>query len=242
MTDTSNMTLPEREPTENTSCDVKHKKECPCKKAFQKVAQSVRPLMHKGVAWVKANQKIAAIVGGVLVLFVLFLLIPCGNKGSVAVLDLERVKVESAPYKTIADEQRKYEEIWKIKFQAEREVLDREDKELAARRNRMKAGEFKRAIDSLQHRAVALQEKYKGEAGKILAASQSVVAQVDAVAMETLERVAKAGGYDVVLVKQSTLYAGKAADITDDFIKELDKKSVKVSYPDPSTLTPQKQQ
>lgn len=199
-----------------------------CKKGAERVA----PVLHQHKRMV-----------GVAAAVILFLLAascftPCGS-GKIGVLDVDRLRGEAAAYKTIAAEQQKYEELWKMKFMAEKEVLDKEDQELAAaaKAKKMKPGELRRAIEELQKKALALQKKYQAEAAKILAASKSVLTQVDELMLQAASTVAEKKGYDVV-IPDRVIYASDRADITDDVIKALNKKSIQIKYPDPQTLTP----
>lgn len=177
-------------------------------------------------------------VAAVAVVAVLLRLIPCGS-AKIGVLDVDRLRSEAAIYKTIATEQQKYEEVWKMKFMAEKEVLDQEDKELAraAKEKKIKPAQLRRQVEELQKKALDLQKKYQGEAAKILAASKSVLTQADDLMLQVAAVVAQDNGYDIVLPDR-VIYASERADITDEVIKALDKKAVQIKYPDPQTLTP----
>ncbi|MBR5130528.1 MAG: OmpH family outer membrane protein [Alphaproteobacteria bacterium] len=156
----------------------------------------------------------------------------------VGVINMERVREMAEPYKEIEREKEKYTQIWRTKFRAEQEILDEEDKQLAiAQKNKsMKKKAFKVALDNLQKKSLALQKKYQKEATKIMMASNSVEKQIDELTLLTIEEVANKMGYDIVLT--NALYAASSIDITHLLIDELNKKSIKINYPDPETLTP----
>lgn len=156
----------------------------------------------------------------------------------IAVLDVEKVRQGAEVYKTVVTEQKKYEDVWETKFKADRSALDQEDKALAAKRAKMKPKELRSGVELLQRKAMALQQKYKAEAGKIIAATNSVVRQVDTVVLDAAKNMAKEQGYAIVLPKGATIYASNAVDLTDLFVEELNKKAIKITYPDPDTLTP----
>ncbi len=158
----------------------------------------------------------------------------------IGVLDIDRLRAEAMPYQEIEREKAKYMELWKVKFQAEQEVLDTEDKRLAEvqQKKSMKKTAFKKAVDELQKKAVDLQEKYQKEATKIMMATNSAMEQIDNLALEQTQAVAKEQGYDVVLAMPVTLYVSETVDMTDAVIQALNKKAVKINYPDPDTLTP----
>ncbi|MBR4927026.1 MAG: OmpH family outer membrane protein, partial [Alphaproteobacteria bacterium] len=102
----------------------------------------------------------------------------------------------------------------------------------------MKKTAFKKAVDELQKKAIELQEKYQKEAAKIMMATNSATEQIDNLALEQTQAVAKEQGYDVVLAMPVTLYVSETVDMTDAVIQALNKKAVKINYPDPDTLTP----
>lgn len=192
---------------------------------------------------VKKHKKMTAVIAVVVIALVASHFMCCGKTsgtqgGTVAVLDVEKIRNEAEAYKTVAAEQKKYEDVWKTKFMADREALDQEDKALAAKRKTMKPAELKSAVDLLQRKAIALQQKYQAEASKIMAATNSVMVQIDKVVIDSAKAVAMKAGYTIVVPKQATIYADKTVDLTNDFIQELNTKSVKVTYPDPDTLTP----
>lgn len=213
---------------QNKSCS---KKGCPC----AGVATHARGVYQKSVQWFKTHIELS--LGALAVLLVLLSMAFCSHGAStVAVLDVDKLRTQSDAYKKIFSEQQRYEEMWKIKFNAEREVLDREDKDLAARRKSMKAAQLKKEVEALQKKAIALQQKFQAQASQIVMATQTAAKEVDKTAIETIKAVAKKEGYGIVIPKTSTIYTADAVDMTDTFIKELNKKTINVSYPDPATM------
>ncbi|MBQ9739259.1 MAG: hypothetical protein IJV75_07125, partial [Alphaproteobacteria bacterium] len=49
----------------------------------------------------------------------------------VGVVNMERVREQAEPYQEIEREREKYTQMWRVKFRAEQDVLDAEDKKLA---------------------------------------------------------------------------------------------------------------
>lgn len=189
----------------------------------------------------EVTNHIPMVLTGMIVLLILFCAAFCAPSSStVAVLDVDKLRGESKAYQQIMEKQKYYEEIWQIRFTAEREVLDQEDKDLAARRKTMKAAQLKKAVDALQKKAINLQQKYQAEASKIVMATQIAAKDVDQIAIDTVREVAKHEGYGIVIPKTSTIYTSDKVDMTDTFVKELNKKTINVLYPDPATLTPPK--
>lgn len=207
-------------------------KGCPCVHGTARA----RGVYRKSAEWVKGHMELTLVaLAAVLVLFGMAFC-PHGSQ-TVAVLDVEELKTQSDVYKKIYSEQQRYEEMWKIQFNAEREILDREDKDLAARRKSMKPAQLKKEVDALQKKAIALQQKFQGEASRIVMATQTAVNQANKSVIETVREVAKKNGYDIVIPKSSAIYTSDAVDMTDTFVKVLNKKTIDVDYPNPETLT-----
>ncbi len=158
---------------------------------------------------------------------------------AIGFVNMERVRELAEPYQEIEREREKYTQIWRVKFRAEQDVLDEEDKKLAAaqKKKSMKKKAFQKALDNLQKKSLALQKKYQKEAAKIMMATESATEQIDMLASQTLYEIAENAGYDLIL-SDNVLYVSETVDITDELVDELNKMAVKINYPDPETLTP----
>lgn len=176
---------------------------------------------------------VAVVLSGMFVLFI-------QPQKTIGVLDVQRLREQAEPYLEINREKAKYMEQWRVKFQAEQDVLDAEDKKLAlAQKNKsMRKRSFRKALEKLQKDVLDLQKKYQKEASKIMMATESATKQIDELAWKQVQKVAQDKGYQVVVTEQMTVYMSETADITDYVIDELNKMAVKINYPDPDTLTP----
>lgn len=214
------------------------------KTLFQKTANALKQINLKDMSKAKRiflDTKMRRLILAGLILGILFT-VPFGGRSHtmVGVVDINRLRETAEPYKEIEREKEKYTVLWRMKFQAEQEVLDEEDKKLAAaqKKKSMKKKAFKRALDDLQKKSLALQKKYQKEAAKIMMATNSAIKQIDELAMAEIENVAHEKGYDIILINQ-VLYASDTVDVTDDLIEKLNEKAVKINFPDPETLTPE---
>lgn len=207
-------------------------------KLYQKIKYIIQQLKMKIQNISSSNKNKLGILSAIVLLFFFSSYIMKQPHTFVGVINMERVREMAEPYKEIEREKEKYTQIWRTKFRAEQEILDEEDKQLAiAQKNKsMKKKAFKVALDNLQKKSLALQKKYQKEATKIMMASNSVEKQIDELTLLTIEEVANKMGYDIVLT--NALYAASSIDITHLLIDELNKKSIKINYPDPETLTP----
>ena len=149
----------------------------------------------------------------------------------IAVLDGDVLQTQATVYKNIIQEQKKHEEVWRIKFLAEKLVLEKEDKAIAEKKKIDNA-----AVMVLQKKVIALQQKYQQEGAKIIMATQTAVKQADTLTKEIVAEIAKEKGYLVVLTKQNTVYASECVDITEQVVKELNLKGTAIKYPNLETV------
>lgn len=206
-------------------------KKCPIKKAMAFMREKTQRVLsvlqgHKG--WV------AGVVG--VVILILLCAHYVGGARSVGVVDILQVREKAAVYQGILASQQKYEEEWRVRFNAEKDLLAKEDKALADKRSKTKAAAFKKEVDAFQKKVIAFQQKYQAEYTQIMMASQAAVQQADQMAMESMRQLGQKKGVDVIVPKQSVLYAADRVDLTEDFIRVFDGEKFAVQYPDPKLM------
>ena len=161
----------------------------------------------------------------------------CGNK--TMIIDFERVQKEATVYKSIIDNQRSYEEKIQAQLSLEAGGLEQEEKDLAAKKGSLSETDFKKKALALQKKAMTMQQKYRGQIQQVLAASQIAASKVQAEVEDVLEEVSHKAGAGVVLNKAVTVWPNKDNDLTEAFIKALNKKIKPVEYPNPETVIEQ---
>ena len=161
----------------------------------------------------------------------------CGSK--TMIIDFERVQKEATVYKSIIDSQRGYEEKIQAQLSLEAGGLEQEEKELVAQKGKLSETDFKKKAVALQKKAMTMQQKYRAQVQQVLAASQIAASKVQAEVEDVLEEVSHKAGAGVVLNKAVTVRAGKKNDLTDQFIKALNKKVKPVEYPNPEAVAQQ---
>ncbi len=183
---------------------------------------------HIGVAIVAAVIAGAVAFGGCYM--------ACHGKKAV-IVNFEQVKQEAEAYKSILAEQRKYEEKLQAQMGLDIGALQKEDAALAAKKEKMKEADYQKEVVVLQKKAAELQQKYRYQAQQILGASQMAAEKIQADVEKTLETVATKAGAGVVLNAAVVVYANDDTNnITDCFVKELNKTVKPVAYPDPATV------
>ena len=209
----------------------KKEKQCPFKKGtlwMQEKARQVAPVFKK-----RKNILIAG--AGVLILIGLWMGVS-GSGSTLGVVDVMQVREKAAVYQGILASQQKYEEEWRVRFNAEKDLLTQEDKALADKRSKTKAAVFKKEVDAFQKKVIAFQQKYQTQYTQIMMASQMAVQQADQMAVETMRQLGKKKGVDVIMPMQAALYSSDRVDLTEDFIRLFDDEKFSVQYPDPKSM------
>ena len=154
----------------------------------------------------------------------------------VGVIDFGVAQGKAKVYQSVIAEQRKYEEQIRVRIAADSVDLEKEAKELEAKKTSMKPEEYQKKALSLQRRFMVVQEKYRPAVERIMAASQVALKGAEKEIAKAVEQTARQKGVKVLLPVNSVLYADKSADMTDTFVKNLDKLVQSVPYPDPNKL------
>lgn len=182
----------------------------------------------------KYKKGIVGIVG--ILVFILLCAYCVNGRSSVGFVDVLQVREKASVYQGILANQQKYEEEWRNRFNAEKELLVKEDKALADKRSKTKVSTFKKKVDSFQKKVITFQQKYQMQYTQIMMATQVAVQQADQLALETMQQLGQEKGVDIIVPKQSVLYAADRVDLTEDFIRVFDGKKFAVQYPDPKTM------
>ena len=158
------------------------------------------------------------------------------TRPGVGVIDFSVVQAKAKLYQSVIAEQKKYEDQIQMRIEADSVGLEKEAKELEEKRKSLKADEYQKKALSLQRRLMVIQEKYRPAVERIIASSQIALKSAEKEIALAVEKTAKQKGVKVLLPVTNVLYADKTADLTDDFVKNLDKQIQSVPYPDPAKL------
>ena len=170
------------------------------------------------------------------VLGVFFVLLICwayfsSQSVRIGVIDAQRLKEGIEAYRVIAKEQKKYEDVWKVKFMAEKAVLEKEFKDYE--KEKMKKTE---KLVLLKNKKEQLTEYYQQEAKKIIFATQTASKEINLFVEEVIKKISEDKGVDIVLLKDNLIYSSSKNDFTDEIIELANEKKFKVVYPEPAQL------
>ena len=158
------------------------------------------------------------------------------TRPAVGVIDFSVAQGKAKVYQSVISEQRKYEEQIRSRIVADSVDLEKEAKELESKKASMKPEEYQKKAMNLQRRFMVVQDKYRPAIERIVAASQIALKGAEKEIAKAVEQTAHQKGVKVLLPVNSVLYADKKADMTDTFVKNLDKLVQSVPYPDPNKL------
>ena len=183
-----------------------------------------------------ANKKVrlgAGLLAGIVVLSWAWCIT---TRPGVGVIDFGVAQGKAKVYQSVIKEQRKFEEQIRARITADSGDIEKEAQELEKKKASMKPEEYQKKVLSLQNRMMVIQEKYRPAIERIMAASQVALKSAEKEIAQAVEETARQKGVKVLLPVNSVLYADRKADMTDAFVKNLDKLVQSVSYPDPAKL------
>ena len=154
----------------------------------------------------------------------------------VGIIDFGAAQMKAKVYQSVIAEQRKYEQQIQVRIAADSVDIEKEAKELESKKASMKPEEYQKKAMNLQRRFAVIQDKYRPAVERIVAASQIALKGAEKEIAKAVEQTAKQKGVKVLLPVNTVLYADKSADMTDTFVKNLDKLVQSVPYPDPAKL------
>ena len=154
----------------------------------------------------------------------------------VGVIDFSVAQAKAKVYQSVIAEQRKYEEQIRVRIAADSADLEKEAQDLEKKKATLKPEEYQKKVMSLQRRFMVIQDKYRPMVERIIAASQVALKGAEKEIAQAVEQTARQKGVKVLLPVNNVLYADKKADMTDTFVKNLDKLVISVPYPDPAKL------
>lgn len=160
----------------------------------------------------------------VVALCLLLLLFSCsGHTSKIAVVNMNRVYAEAKVFQNIHSDQQAFEMEWKEQALAEKEKLEKADKELSRKKSRMRKAQFEKEAATLKAKILDFQNKQMAKLDLIRYQTSLVMAQVETTMKPIIEQIAKNEKLDFVLSVSNALYYDQSVDITDEIIKQLDK-------------------
>lgn len=185
---------------------------------------------------VKENQTICF---GAIIIFAIALLGWIGyaaTRPSVGVVDFNVVQKNAKVYQFVQSEQNKYAEQIRVRIMADSKDIEADAQKLEKQKGKMKPEEYQNKVRDLQKRAAKVQEKYRPAMERIMLASQVALNGAAKEISLAVEKTAQQKGVKVLLSMNNVLYASNKADVTDTFVKNLDKVIQQVAYPDPAKI------
>lgn len=186
----------------------------------------------------KSKNIIAALVGVAAIALLVGVTHSCAKQTEVGIINFVSVQKKAKVYLYAAEQQKKYDEQVQARVLKDKDFikLQEDGKNLTAQQNTMPAAEFERKSAALQARALKINERYRAEFERNAMASQMAMKNIEQQIAEAIEATAQKTGAKILLPVNTILYAAEKVDLTDAFVKELDKRVETVEYPNPSTL------
>ena len=177
---------------------------------------------------VKKHPRLVAFVGVALLFWALGFL--CCPNVKVGVVSMSRVYQKAVVFQNIRQQQQSYEEKWRQEAMAQKEALEKEDKELSIQKRRLKKVAFDKKVATLKTKILDFQNTQIARLGLIRENTRRIMAQVEKQSEPILQQIAKERDLDVVLTDTNVAYASDRVDITDDLIEKLNETLTQVDW------------
>ncbi len=158
------------------------------------------------------------------------------GRPTVGVIDFNLVQKNAKVYQYVQAEQNKYAEQIRVRIMADSKGIEADAQKLEKQKDKLKPEEYQTKVRDLQKRAAKVQEKYRPTMERIMLASQLALNGAAKEISLAVEKTAQQKGVKVLLSMNNVLYASNKVDLTDAFVKNLDKAIQQVSYPDAAKL------
>ena len=186
----------------------------------------------------KKNKKTITAIVGVATVALLAYGYYKATRPQVGIINFATVQQKAKAYVNAAEQQKKYDEQIQEIIMKDKDFikLQEEGKRLAEAQKTLAKEEFERRSNSLQAKAMKINERYRASFERNAMASQLALKALEKQIAEAIEATSIKTGAKVLLPINTILYASEKADFTDVFVEELDKRVQSVNYPDPVTL------
>lgn len=154
----------------------------------------------------------------------------CCPNVKVGVVSMPRVYQEALVFQNIRQQQQSYEEKWRQEAIAQKEVLEKEDKDLSVQKRRLKKAAFDKKVATLKAKILDFQNTQIARLGMIRENTRRIMAEVEKQSEPILRQIAKKHHLDLVLMDNNVVYASDRIDITDDLIKKLNEALTQVDW------------
>lgn len=180
--------------------------------------------MKKVLKFLK-NKKVSLPLHAIVIAVCVFLLLLfcCSHSSKIAVVDMGRVYAEAKVFQSIHKDQQNFENEWKELALAEREKLEKADKELSRKKSRMRKAQFEKEAATLKAKILDFQNQQMAKLDLIRYQKNLVMSEVEKTMKPIIADIAKDKDLDFVLSVSNALYYAQSVDITEEVIKQLDK-------------------
>lgn len=148
----------------------------------------------------------------------------------VAVVDMQLVSQSSEAAKSVRAQVQKAQGAYHQTVQGKNDDLRKLDQELQQQRSILSAEAFQQRQKDFEQKVAEAQRDLQDRQGKLEAAYNKAMQQVEATVAEIVGEIARESGYNMVLPKAAVLYATSEMDVTPDVIKRLNAKLPTVSF------------
>ncbi len=167
--------------------------------------------------------------------YILGLLLICGFSISslayaenIAVADIEKIKKESLAGKDIIQQVKTIQDKYQNEIDKKEESLRKKEEELKKQKSTISAEAFQEQVKKFNNDLIEGKKLLEKRTIQLKSADAEALNELGNKTMDIAKEIANAKAVSIVIPKAHALYVKDSLDITDDIIKELDKRYPKI--------------
>jgi Skp family chaperone for outer membrane proteins len=150
------------------------------------------------------------------------------NAGGVGIIDVEQIIKESSAMRDIQSKIEKKQDEYQKQVAKKQDELESEQKRIEGKKNVLSKDAFQKETDAFEKKLDDLKTFVDRKQNSLKKASMEAMSKVNDKVKDIISDIAKEKDLDVITPASQTLYYKDELDVTEEVLKRLNKKIVKV--------------
>lgn len=148
---------------------------------------------------------------------------------TVAIVDVEKILSESQAAKSLKSQLDAKKEAFRKEFSEKEKTLKSSETQLVSQKDKLSAEDFSKKRKEYEAKVMETRKLFQKRRNALDSGLGKAMQELRKNIVESAADAADAGGYDIVLTRDSVLIAERSLDITADVLKRLNKKVSSIS-------------
>lgn len=142
----------------------------------------------------------------------------------IAVVNIQQIMKDSTAAKSVREQLENKQKAYQAEITKKEEALKAEDKELGKQRSVLSKEAFEKKAAAFRKKATNMQKDVQSRKAMLDKGFQTALTDIQQAVTSIIADLAKEKGFQVAVPTSQILYADPATDISDDVLKQLNKK------------------